>query len=530
MNFWEVFGLGESDRNERSLFFITVGLILLITVVGLISPQFLNDALNGANSWILTHFGWWLILLGGIVLLPVLYMVFSEYGNIRIGGEDTEPEFDLFSWLSLVFTVGWGSAIVIWGVGEPISIVAFPPPEPYPVQGASIESMALAFAYLHDILPGLIVLFFPFTLAFALGAYTQELDDYKLSAVLDTMLKTDRYKRFYWLVDLSALVAIVGGIATTIGFTAQQLGTILSNTYGMQSNALIYGLFAVIGLVFVGDIWLGLKKGIRNAARATVILSAILVSVLLVVGPTGYILNISIDALGVWLNNMVRLMLYTAPSGGGTWAQSWTSFWWAWWISWGLFVGSFIARISKGRTIRQVFIASVFIPGVAAWIQHSVYGGWVLAPGYIEPVQQALTNDGVPAALAEAITITPFSNVVGVLFVLVIIGYVITTIDSAVYTLSQLTLGVEEPNAYNRAWWGIILAVLGIMTIELPGFSGLRSIPPVMGLALSFLLVVLIVVSYIAARDYVREEFGGLNPAESTATSAEQEPVNTDDD
>ena len=310
----------------------------------------------------------------------------------------------------------------------------------------------------------------------------------------------------FWLVDLAALIAIVGGLATTLGFTAQQLATILSDVFGTETNLVTYGLFAVIGLVFLGDVWLGLHAGIRNAARFTFILMLITSGFLLVVGPTLFILNITLDATGIWLTNLPRLALYTAPTEGAQWPQSWTSFWWAWWAAWGLFVGSFVARVSKGRTIRETFLALVAAPTLLTWLQHGIIGGWVLSPGYIEPVSESFVENDIPAAVATAITLTPFSTILGILLVLIMAGYVLTTLDSAVYMLSAITLGDEEPNARNRAWWGGVLTFLGVMTLNLPAFSAMEAFSPVMALPFTLFFIVLMYTSYVTARNYYRTE------------------------
>lgn len=507
MRFWHIFGLERADSDEKLLFFITGGLLLALAVVGIVNPQGLNGTLNGAFGWVLTYFGWWFMLLGFILLAFSTFMVFSRYGNIRIGGQDAEPEFDVFSWLAMVFTVGYSGSIIIWGVGEPISIVTNPPPQPLPVAGASIESLALAFMFIHEVFPGLAMWYPPFALAFGLIIYTRGTDSYKFSSMLKVFLDDDRYKPLYWTVDLAALVAIIGGVAAAIGFSAQVFSALVDTVFGLPPTMLTYALFGVLGLVFLGDVWLGLRKGIRNAARITVVLMLITFALLLVVGPTLFIANIGLDAGGVWLDNIFRLSLYTAPTAASNWAHQWTSFWWAWWAAWGLFVGSFVARVSKGRTIRETFVCLVVIPGVLLWLQHSIVGGWVLAPGYIKPVSNALSSGGIPNALATAVTLTPLAPVLGALLMLVIAGYVVTSLDSAVYILSSITLGNENPNARNRAWWGVLLAFLGVMTLELPVFDAMQAFPTVLALPFTLFLLAIAYASYVAARDYYEEEF-----------------------
>ena len=382
---WYAFGLDEAGNDEKALFFVTASALFLLAIIGLVNPQFLNSTLTGAYDWVLNYFGWWFMALGFALLIFSFFMVLSRYGNIRIGGQDAEPEFGTFSWLAMVFTVGYSGSIIIWGVGEPVSIVNSPPPQPLPVTGASIESLALSFMFIHEVFPGLAMWYPPFALAFGLIVYTRGTDDYKFSSMLKVIFG-EKDRKVYWIVDLAALIAIVGGVAAAIGFTGQVYAALMSNVFGLESSVYTYGLFVVVGLIFLGDVWLGLRKGIRNASRITIVLMILSFGLVLVVGPTLFILEIGLDAAGIWLSNMLRLSLYTAPTAAAAnWPQGWTSFWWAWWAAWGLFVGSFVARVSKGRTIRETFVFLVVIPGFLLWVLHSIIGGWVLAPGYIGP-------------------------------------------------------------------------------------------------------------------------------------------------
>jgi choline-glycine betaine transporter len=507
---WYAFGLDDAGNDEKALFFVTASALFLLAIIGLVNPQFLNSTLTGAYDWVLNYFGWWFMALGFALLIFSFFMVLSRYGNIRIGGQDAEPEFGTFSWLAMVFTVGYSGSIIIWGVGEPVSIVNSPPPQPLPVTGASIESLALSFMFIHEVFPGLAMWYPPFALAFGLIVYTRGTDDYKFSSMLKVIFG-EKDRKVYWIVDLAALIAIVGGVAAAIGFTGQVYAALMSNVFGLESSVYTYGLFVVVGLIFLGDVWLGLRKGIRNASRITIVLMILSFGLVLVVGPTLFILEIGLDAAGIWLSNMLRLSLYTAPTAAAAnWPQGWTSFWWAWWAAWGLFVGSFVARVSKGRTIRETFVFLVVIPGFLLWVLHSIIGGWVLAPGYIGPVTEALSN-GIPAAVAQAVAITPFGWLLGIMLVLVIAGFVLTSLDSAVYILSAITLGNDTPNARNRAWWGALLSFLGIMTLELPVFDAMQAFPTVLALPFTAFILLIAYASYITAREYYAENFGPMD-------------------
>lgn len=530
MRLWYFFGLEETSWSEKVLFFITMSAILALGVIGFLDPSLLSNTLTGASDWVLNYFGWWFILLGFILLIAVFLLIFSEYGKLRIGGPDAEPEFGLFSWLSMVFTVGFGASILIWGVAEPISIVQSPPPKPYPVQGASVESMALAFMFIHEVFPGLAMWYLPVAIVFGIVVYTHGIEEYKISSMLTGIIDKDRIPGLYWAVDLAALIATVGGISTMLGFSAQTMSAILSRVFNLDATLLTYAVFLLIGVVFLGDVWLGLRKGIRNAARATMVLVAASMAILVVMGPTIFTFELALDATGVWISDMFRLALYTGPTSGSNWAANWTGFWWAWWAAWSIFVGSFVARVSKGRTLREMFVVLVVAPTFLTWIQHSIIGGWVLAPGNQGPIGSTMTAAGKPAAIAKALQITPYGSVLAVLFVLVIAGYIITSLDSAVFMISSITLGDENPNPRNRAWWGALLAFFGMMSLELESFSAIESLSVTMAVPFSIFLLLILYGSYAVVRTYDGEISEHETESNTIITHRSDSGTVTDDD
>ena len=506
---WYLLGLEDTNRSEKSLFFLSIGLVLGLATVGIVSPQLLNSVMTGAYDFVLNYFGWWFILLSVVLTVAMVTFSFSRYGRLRIGGQDAEPEFGYFSWVSMIFTVGFASAVIFWGVAEPIYIVSSPP-DPLPVQGAPVESVALAFMSMHDIFPAIMAWYLPVSLAFGLIVWND--DEFKFSSMLKPILDEERWGALYWVTDLMALVTMIGGLATTLGFIGQQLSTIMSNVFGFTSGIVTYGLFGIIGLIFLGDVWLGLRNGIQNMARATMVVIAVLMGILVFVGPSMFMAELGLDSLGIWLNNLPRLMLYTDPVDRSLWPQDWTSFWWAWYAAWGLFVGSFVARVSKGRTVRETTIGLSIVPAGFLFVQHAILGGWALSSSNYGPVSTALSEQGIPAALAEAINVTPLTSVLGVLFILALTGYVITSLDSAVFMLAAIAMGNEEPNARNRAIWGLVLAGLGVMTLSLPGTRALESFSVVLGLPFTIFFLVIVYAMIVTARRQYQSNFGDYRP------------------
>jgi choline-glycine betaine transporter len=492
-------GLDDATTAERVLFVATAAFAVVLSVAGIRYPDAVGRTLAASFSFVLEHFGWWFILLSFLLSAGVTVFCLSRHGHRRIGGPDADPEFGLAGWLAMVFTVGYSISVLFWGVAEPV-LVASNPPSPAPVSGVPTESLALAFMFLHDILPGLVAWYLPFAVAF--GLIVRREGSWKVSAVLAPLLDRSRYGAVYWLVDLVSLIAIVGGLATSLGFIGRQLSAIVGVVYGVQSRAITLGLFAVVAAIFVADVWAGLRRGIRNAALVAVAANLLLTVALLVVGPTLFVVELGLDAMGVWLGNLPRLMLYTDPVSSGNFPQQWTSFWWAWWAAWGIFVGSFVARVSKGRTVREVFVGLCVAPVSVLLFQHSVLGGLALAPGHRAAVEAALESGGNAAALAAAIETVPYTNALAALAAVALVGYIVTSLDSAVYMLAAINLGEREPNARNRAAWGLLMIGVGVMTTFVGGGTRvLESFSTTFALPFTLLYLVALGALFVHVRD-----------------------------
>ncbi|WP_248896607.1 BCCT family transporter [Haloplanus halobius] len=493
-------GLADATRSEVALFGVPALLSIGLAAAGIRYPAAVGDAFSRSFDLVLNYFGWWFILLSFLLTVGLTAFSLSRYGHLRIGGPDATPAFGRFSWLSMVFTVGYSIAVLFWGVAEPVYILQSPP-EPSPVPGASPESLALAFTYLHDILPGLIAWYLPFAIAF--GVIVWGTGDWRVSTVLTPILDRERYASVYWLVDLLSLVAIVGGLATSLGFIGRQLSSIVSVVYGVDSRLLTVGLFAGVAALFLADVWLGLERGIRNAARVAVVANVVASVVLFVLGPSLFIVELGLDAMGVWLNNLPRLMLYTDPVERSLWPQNWTSFWWAWWAAWGVFVGSFVARVSRGRTVREVFVGLCIVPTTLLVFQHAVLGGLALAPGNAAVIGDALAEGGNAAALSTAITLVPYAPLVGALLIVALVGYIVTSLDSAVYMLAAINTGDRAPNARIRATWGVLMLSIGVMTTYLGGGTRvLESFSTTLALPFTVLYAVVLYAAYV----YVQQD------------------------
>jgi len=248
-------------------------------------------------------------------------------------------------------------------------------------------------------------------------------------------------------------------------------------------------------------------------AIATVAVVIALMLALLAAGPTLFTIELTLDAVGVWLDNLFRMMLYTDPLGHRAtegfelpWAHSWTGFWWAWWAAFAVIIGTFVARVSRGRTVREVFVAFAVLPAVFLVFQHGILGGLALAPENVDAVTGAYgsgDDTSAPAALTAVIASLPFSGAFGAFFVVALVGYVVTSVDSVAYIVSAINTNEAEPNARNRMAWVGLTLILGAMTVTIEGTEALQAFAP--ALALPFTLVILAVVYSLAV--YARREY-----------------------
>jgi choline-glycine betaine transporter len=501
-------GLDGATRGERALFLVAAGCVLALAVAAGAFPDQLGTVLEAAFFLTLNFFSWWLMLLGlGFFAFSVVFCL-SRYGRMRIGGPDATPEFGPFSWFSLIFTVSFGASIIFWGVAEPVAFIT-DGPEPLPVADAPTEIVALSFMFLHNVLPGLIAWYLPVALAFGLVAWGRKV---KVSTMLEPVLDRDAHGRLFWAVDLAALIAILGGGVTSLGLLEQQVAAIAADVFQVDTTLVSVGVFALAGLFFVGDVYVGLDRGIRTVANATVGVVIVLMAALLVVGPTLFIIELTIGAVGVWLDDMFRMMLYIDPLGHRAaegfelpWAHSWTGFWWAWWASFATIIGTFVARVSRGRTVRQVFVVFAIVPAVFLVIQHGILGGLALAPENVEAVTAAYEADGAPSALTAVILSLPFSEAFGVLFIVALGGYVITSVDSVTYIVSAINTDETDPNVRNRMAWVGLTLILGTTTIAVQGTEALQAFAPALALPFTVILVAIVYsLAVHARREYPR--------------------------
>ncbi|WFF42195.1 BCCT family transporter [Salinicola endophyticus] len=463
---------------KQGVFIVSAVLIAAIVAIGAIFPTRFGDIANTALSATTHYFGWfYLISVFGFVTFLVV-LAFSKYGKIRLGPQDSKPTYGFFSWVSMLLAAGFGVGLVFYGMAEPMTHYLNPPFGD--VQGGTPEAARYAIQYsffnwgIHQwaafSVVGLIIAYYQFRKGQA-GM---------VSNVLSTVTaKRPKLRRLGPVLDIFAVVATVMGVATSIGLAVLQINGGLHAVFGVDEG--MTWQFIIMGAMFVCymiSATSGLDKGIKNLSNLNLIICFALMFYVLLTGPTVQILETITLGIGDYLQNFIGMSLRMSPYNGSDWAAGWTIFYWAWVIAWSPFVGTFVARISRGRTIKQYVFGVLVVPPLLACLWIGVFGGAAIQMELHSDAGLAqATADNITSALFRMFDLMPFSNVLSVVALCLIFIFLVTSADSATYIVSQMTdNGSLNPPLLKRVIWGVLIAAICLTLLSAGGESGLKGL------------------------------------------------------
>ncbi|AXF57299.1 BCCT family transporter [Salicibibacter kimchii] len=451
----------------------SVLVILILVGFGFLFPEQLERFTGGLQGLISDTFGWYYLLLVTLFLLTTLYFLVSPAGKLKLGKPDEEPEFGRVSWITMLFSAGLGIGLVFFGAYEPLSHYAVH--SPTGETGTSeAATNALTFTFFHWGLHGWGVYSI---LALALAFYHFRNDHPALlSSTVQPIFRNAVNGVVGKIIDIIAVIATVTGVATSLGFGATQLNGGLSYLFGIPSNFLTQVIIVVIiTVLFMISAWTGLAKGIRILSNTNMLIAAVLFILMLFIGPTVFNLNLFTDTLGNYIQTLPRMSFRIAPFDDEIreWINSWTLFYWAWWIAWAPFVGTFIARVSRGRSVREFIFAVLLVPSVIVFIWFTVFGGSAIS----------LEHSGVDlASLSEELVLfgtfmnVDFGMLLSILAMAMLIIFFITSADSATLVLGMFTTnGSDTPPSRVKLVWGALLSVTALVLLYSGGLQALEN-------------------------------------------------------
>ncbi|ADD03665.1 compatible solute transport protein (probable substrate choline/glycine betaine) [Natrialba magadii ATCC 43099] len=481
---------------------ITSAVVILAFVFGtLLAPDRAELLFNQVSDGVNAAFDWVYVLAINVFILVVLYFALSKYGKIRIGGVDADKEFSDLSWFAMLFSAGMGIGLVFWSVGEPLFHFADPLFGTEPESAASAES-AIALTYFHwgihpwavYALVGLGLAFFTFNRGLPLT----------FRSVFWPLLGERIYGWWGHVIDILTVFATLFGIATSLGLGALQINAGLSflgsDVFGIAvpegagPQVVIIGIITAFALVSVG---LGLQAGIRRLSNLNVILMTFLMLTVLLTGPTLFVLGLFPQTLGNYLSSLPELSLWTGSFDGAPyegWQGDWTIFYWGWWIAWSPFVGMFIARISRGRTVREFILAVLFLPSLFSFVWMTIFGGTSLHFELFtdQTIVETVLEVGEEVAMFELYTLLPLTAILSAVTVLLVTTFFVTSSDSGSLVLAHITSGgLHQAPRTQRIGWALTEGVIAAVLLIGGGLAALQTAAITAGLPFALVLLVL---------------------------------------
>ena len=481
-------------KNVSNVFWITVALVLATVVFGVAAPASFEEATANLQAFLTSTFGWYYLILVTIIVIFCVFLIFSPVGTIKLGKADEKPEFSNASWFAMLFSAGMGIGLVFWGAAEPLSHFITPPLAEGGTPEAQKEAMRYTFFHwgLHGW--GIYAL-----VALALAYFQFRKDEPGLiSSTLKPILGKSMNGPLGTLVDVLAVFATVIGVATTLGFGAAQINGGLSYLFDIPNNFTVQSIIvAVVTVLFILSAWSGLGKGIKYLSNTNMILAIILFVLMFILGPAVLIMNMFTDSLGGYIQNIVQMSFRIAPLNGEhrNWINNWTIFYWAWWISWSPFVGIFIARVSRGRTIREFMIGVLLMPSLVSFLWFSVFGTSAIEvqkAGNID-LSSFATEEVLFAILAEF----PWSTILSIVVIILVSTFFITSADSATFVLGmQSTYGSLTPPNSVKVVWGIAQSAIALILLYSGGLQALEISLIAAALPFSFIILLMMISLY----------------------------------
>ncbi len=470
------------------VFWASAGLILLFVILAFGASEQMEAGFGVAQEWVVTKASWFLILVVNGLLGMAVLLLLGPYGKMRIGKDHERPEFGTLSWLAMLFSAGMGIGLIFWSVAEPISHFEKPPiVDPRTPEAASRAMLYTFFHWgLHAwaiyAVAGLALGYFAYRHGFPLT----------IRSAFAPLLGLKIRGPLGDLVDTLAVLATMFGVATSLGFGVMQISAGLTHL-GLAESGLSTQLMLIVGITLAAtlSVVLGLDHGIRRLSEWNIMLAGAFLIFVLFTGPTVIILNGLIQNTGAYIGQLIRLSTWTDTYRHTGWQASWTAFYWAWWIAWAPFVGMFIARISRGRTIREFILGVLCVPVVLTFLWLTVFGTSALQFELAgdRSISEAV-RENVPTALFVFLEKLPISSVSGTVAILVILFFFITSSDSGSLVIDTITAGGNpDPPVGQRIFWALLEGVVAAALLVAGGLTALQTASITTGLPFAAVLV-----------------------------------------
>ncbi|MFC6200505.1 BCCT family transporter [Lactiplantibacillus nangangensis] len=492
----------KSKNIDWWVYLPTIGLFAVASIFLLVGGKSLETGLGSILNWLTVNMSWLYMLVYVINFIFFIYLAFSKLGKTKLGGPKDKPEFSTFHWGSMVYATGIDASILMLSIADPLRYLQSPSFGVKPFSNS-------AYNYAHMLGqfnwgPMAWMMFAPATIGIAYAMYVKHVKVQRLSAAISVLAGPGLAKQLARnVIDFLVIIGIMGGVGTSVGMEIPVISKVLSTVTGVADTmTLKLGLFAILFVIFAAAVFNGLKRGIGRLSSAHIWLAIGFLVVVLLVGPTTYILNSETNSIGLFINKFVSLSFNSSPNGPMTAMQSQTIFYWGWWLSFMPVMGLFIARISRGRTIRQVLGGMLLWGSLGCVSFYAILGGYALylqKMGIVNLVH-ILNTQGQAAVIAAVLTTLPLKMIMLALYCLSCFIFLATTVSSfafitSSFTSKELSVG-QQPSRFNRMSWVVIFLLFSLGLVTVGGFKAIQSICAMSGFPLIAVCLILLVSIY----------------------------------
>ncbi|MFD4672859.1 BCCT family transporter [Lentzea sp. NPDC058450] len=464
----------KPGKTDRVVFGVAAGLTLAFVTWGIVGTDSLASASKAALGWIIQHLGWAFVLSATGFVVFALWLAFSRYGKIPLGQDDEKPEFKTVSWVAMMFSAGMGIGLMFYGVNEPLTHYVTPPPG---TEGDPLET-AMATTLFHWTLHPWAI-YAIVGIAIAYSSFRRGRSSL-ISSAFAPLLGKRASSGWGRAIDVMAIFATLFGSAASLGLGALQIGSGLeaAGWAGDVGKGVLVAIIAILTVAFVASAVSGVAKGIQWLSNTNMVLAVVLALFLFVVGPTVFILNLVPTALGDYFRELANMAGRTAASGGDateTWLSGWTIFYWAWWISWTPFVGMFIARISRGRTIKQFVAGVILVPSAVSLVWFAILGGTAI---FEQRSGVDIATQSTPESqLFTLLDQFPLAAIAGVIVMILVAIFFVSGADAASIVMGTLSQeGTIAPKKPVVIFWGVLTGAVAAVMLLVGGSNALTGL------------------------------------------------------
>lgn len=495
---------------DRGIFWSAVVALTLIITPLMIYPQSGKKVISDVLAWMTGTFGWLYLLVGISSFFVMMWLAFGPIGKIKLGDADEEPEFRHGPWIVMLFCAGIGISICYWAFVEPLYFLSTPPLGIAANTPQAVEWAAMYPMFHWGFVPWALYLIPSLPIAYAL--YVRKVNVLRMSEACRGVLGNWVDGPLGKLIDVTVIFSIVGGVGTSLGLSVPLVSTLTHDMFGVEDSfGLQMSILAIWTLIIGWSVYNGLKKGIQTLSNLNAALALLVLLLILFIGPTVFLLKLWSNSVGMLADNFFRISFWTDPIQNRSFPENWTIFYWAWWVAYAPMMGLFVARISRGRTIKALILNGVGWGSIGCWAFFAIWGGYALnlqVNGIVD-LQAILSSEGgAPATVVAILRTLPWDEGIVPLFTVLCFIFLATTVDSSAYMLASICTremtGYQEPARWNRILWTLMVSMVGVALLVVGGLEAVQISTVIVALPMIPVLVLLV----LSLLRWVQRDFG----------------------